>query len=857
MQNLINRYQEAKKRLFELLYKDKLNDMQIEAVLSVEGPLLVLAGAGSGKTTVLVNRIGHIIRYGNAYHSERIPEGLDEDCVLALEDAVHFDKEDIAQLLDSLCAEPVSAWNVLAFTFTNKAAREIKDRLATTLPADINANDIWSGTFHSICVKILRRYGDRLGYREGFSIYDTDDKKRLITLCMKELGISDKLLSVKSVGNAISAAKDNLLTAEEYYLDCLKGGANIKIINEIKRVHTLYDQKLLENNAVDFDDIIMKTVQLLNTESDVLEYYKRKFKYVLVDEYQDTNYAQFVLTSLLSSAKNNIMVVGDDDQSIYRFRGATVENILNFDKTYPEAHVVKLEQNYRSTKTILDAANGVIKRNRARHSKSLWCDKGMGDKITVHLAYDQNDEGKYIISEIAKGIERGKKYSDYAILYRVNELARSLETTFAKSGVPYRVLGSMKFYDRKEIKDMLAYLFVILNQGDTLRLRRIINEPKRKIGDATVAAAVEIAATLDKGLYEVMANANEYVALSKSADKLLSFVSLIERFKVYSTEMPPSSLIERVFEESGYHQMLLAEATFESEGRIDAIKELVSGAIEYEKRCENEDIEPNLVGYLEEISLVSDVDKYDENTDAVVLMTIHSAKGLEFPTVFLAGAEEGIFPSLSNIESDDDMAEERRLAYVAITRAKDKLYVTHTRSRMMYGKSNSYPLTRFIKAEIPDNLLDIEEVRAASSYGERYARRNPVGSYQGSSYGTDYGLPGYSGRTQTYSRVRDDSEDDYGRYSEYKRRQSEMEKRRAYYNDSRNSAVANTPKANKSAQNYGIERFAVGTRVSHNMFGEGTILSSRDMGGDVLYEVKFDSGNTKKLMATFAKMKKL
>ncbi len=853
MQNLINRYINAKKNLFELLYKDKLNDKQIEAVLSVEGPLLVLAGAGSGKTTVLVNRIGHIIRYGNAYHSDRISEGLDEACVSALEDAKSFDKENISQLLDSLCAEPVSPWNVLAFTFTNKAAREIKDRLASALPEGVNANDIWSGTFHSICVKILRRYGERLGYREGFSIYDTDDKKRLITMCMKELEISDKVLSGKTVANAISAAKDNLLSPEEYYLKCFKDGANIKIINEIKRVHTLYDQKLMANNAVDFDDIIMKTVELLNNESDVLEYYKKKFKYVLVDEYQDTNYAQFVLTSLLSSGKNNIMVVGDDDQSIYRFRGATVENILNFDKTYKEAHVVRLEQNYRSTKTILDAANGVIKRNTARHSKTLWCDRGMGEMITVHLAFDQNDEGKYIISEIAKGIAEGKKYSDYAILYRVNELARSLETTFAKSGVPYRVLGSMKFYDRKEIKDMLAYLFVVLNQGDTLRLKRIINEPKRKIGDATVGAVEEIAASLGKTPYEIMMSSNDYVALSKSSEKLLSFVSLIERFKVYSEQMPPSSLIEKVFEESGYHQMLLGEG-FEGEGRIDAVKELVSGAVEYEKRCENEDIEPSLVGYLEEISLVSDVDKYDEGTDAVVLMTIHSAKGLEFPTVFLAGAEEGIFPSLSNIDSPEEMAEERRLAYVAITRAKDKLYVTHTRSRMMYGKSNSYPLTRFIKDEVPRVLLDIEEVRAASSYGQRYAQRNPAGGYSDRG---GYGLPGYSGRTQTYSRVRDDSEDDYGRYSEYKRKQAEIENRRAYYNSSRNSSVANASKANKSAQNYGVERFESGTRVLHNMFGEGTIISSRDMGGDVLYEVKFDSGNTKKLMATFAKMKKI
>ena len=802
MQETVQKYLKSKRDLFDKVYAKRLNPQQCRAVFTSEGPLLVLAGAGSGKTTVLVNRIAYLIKYGNAYFDNSVPEGLTPEAAEALGGALTLSTEEIEEILPQFTADAPNPWSVLAITFTNKAAREIKDRFLNTFDDPEVANSVWTGTFHSVCLRILRRFGDRLGYREGFSIYDTDDKKRLVTICMKELDIDEKRLAPKAVATAISMAKDELKTPEEYEL------TRDPRSKDILAIYRLYQKKLMEYNAVDFDDIIMKTVELLEGDTEVREYYQNKFKYVLVDEYQDTNYAQFVLTKLLSDKYRNLMVVGDDDQSIYKFRGATIENILNFDSTYPDATVIKLEQNYRSTGNILDAANAVIHNNSGRHDKRLWCDKGAGEKIVLHEAEDQNDEGRYIIDRVSAAVKRdGRKYSDFAVLYRINALGRSLQTSFAKSGVPYRVVGDMGFYDRKEVKDMMAYLSVLVSPFDNLRLKRIINEPKRKIGQTTVDAIEEIAAAEGVSMYRVVKNAKDYTALAKNADKLTAFSAIIE--KVREEKELPSEMISALFEASGYKDMLTAEG-FEGEGKIENVNEFIGAAVEYETRCADSGITPTAPGFLEEISLVADVDKYDETADAVVLMTVHAAKGLEFPVVFLAGMEDGIFPSQQNIGEEAEMSEERRLAYVAITRAKEQLYITHARGRMMYGKTTYNQLSRFIKDEMPKNLIFEDSPRRRE--------RSPYG---------------YSGSVQTT-------------------------RPQNYFSEIRRPVDLAPKKREKAgAAEYGVAKFAPGTIVTHDMFGRGEILSSRDMGGDVLYEVRFENGQVKKLMATFAKLKKV
>ncbi len=802
MREFEEKYIKAKRTLFDKAYGADLNPEQRRAVFTTEGPLLVLAGAGSGKTTVLVNRIAYIIKYGEAYFSQEIPEGLTPEAVTALEYAADMSQDEIVQILPQFITNPCPPWMVLAITFTNKAAREIKERLRSVFEDESVADSIWSGTFHSVCVRILRKFGDRIGYRDGFSIYDTDDKKRLISICMKELDIDEKRLAPKAVANEISRAKDELISPDEYDP---KGDPRGK---DILNIYRLYDKKLMEYNALDFDDIIMKTVELLEGDGEVRAYYQSKFRYVLVDEYQDTNYAQFVLTKLLSDGRRNIMVVGDDDQSIYKFRGATIENILNFDKNYPDATVIKLEQNYRSTANILNAANAIIKNNDQRHEKKLWCDKGEGEKITVHETEDHNAEGKYIIDKITGGIYKDhRRYSDFAVLYRVNALGRSLQTTFAKSGIPYKVVGDMGFYDRKEIKDMLAYLSVLVSPSDNMRLKRIINEPKRKIGTTTVDAVEEIAIAKGCSMYRIMSEAEEHTALQKSAEKLLGFVKMIESVK--SEKTLPSEMLSELFDRSGYRAMLISEG-FEGRGKIENIEEFIGAAVEYESRCNSIGETPTPHGFLEEISLVSDIDKYDESADAVVLMTVHAAKGLEFPVVFLAGMEDGIFPSQQSIGEKDEMNEERRLAYVAITRAKEKLYITHAKYRMMYGKTAYNRLSPFISNEVPDELVDYDlpkppPPRSKNSYTIPRSQRAEQQSF------TELNRPP----------------------------QINTQKTRA-----------------AGAAEYGIEKFTEGTRVAHTMFGEGTVISAKDMGGDVLYEVQFDNGQMKKLMATFAKLRK-
>ena len=798
----------AKQALFDKYYGARLNPEQRRAVFSTEGPLLVLAGAGSGKTTVLVNRIVYIIKYGNAYFDEELPEGVDEGTVAALRSALELSPSEIGDILPGFITSPCPPWAVLAITFTNKAAGEIRERLVKSLGDEIAARDIWAGTFHSICLRILRRYGDRLGYGEGFSIYDTDDQKRLITKCMQELEIDEKRLSPKVVQSSISQAKDKLIYHEDYEV------TSDPRTRDIRAIYKLYSERLMQYNAMDFDDIIMRTVELLKTDEEVRSYYQRKFRYVLVDEYQDTNYAQFVLTGLLADGSRNIMVVGDDDQSIYRFRGATVENILNFDRHYPDAAVIKLEQNYRSTTNILDAANAVISNNPSRRAKHLWSAKGKGDKLHLRLAADQNDEGKYITDEILGSVRReARKYSDFAVLYRVNALGRSLQTSFAKSGIPFRVVGDLGFYERKEIKDVLAYLSVLANSSDDQRLKRIINEPKRKIGATTIDAVERIAHMTGQSMLSVLERVEEYPLLAKSADKLSDFVRLMGSIRETSTL--PSVLIGEVLERTGYRALLMEEGPIVGEGKVENVNELISAAVEYERKTEEAESEPTLAGFLEEISLVSDVDKYDEDADAVVLMTVHAAKGLEFPVVFIAGMEDGIFPSLRDGDTEDALSEERRLAYVAITRARERLYITAARERMMYGKTQPGILSRFVSRELPRELLEQDIPRTPP----------PRASF------------GYGGAERSASHT-----SPYSKSGELRRAPSVT------------TAKSGTGARKTGASAFGIAKLTPGTRVRHAVFGEGVVLSARDMVGDMLYEVKFDNGVTKKLMATYAKL---
>jgi DNA helicase-2/ATP-dependent DNA helicase PcrA len=710
--------------------------------------------------------------------------------------------------LDVFIERPIFPYRILAFTFTNKAAREIKERLTAAFGEESPALDIWTGTFHSVCARILRRFGERLGYREGFSIYDTDDKKRLVSICMEELEISEKLISPRAVCSMISDAKNELIYADDY-----ETTSDVRA-RDVKRIYKLYEKKLMEYNAMDFDDLIMRTVELLENNADVREHYQNQFEYVLIDEYQDTNRAQFVLTTLLADKYKNIMVVGDDDQSIYRFRGATIENILNFDSTYKDCTVIKLEENYRSTENILNAANALISNNAHKHKKVLWSKKGEGDKITLRECEDNLTESSYIVDKVVDLVARGGyKYSDFAVLYRINALSRGLQTAFAKSGVPYKVIGDLGFYERKEIKDMYAYLSVLNNPTDAVRLKRIINEPKRKIGETTVEAVEAIADSLDTDMLSVMRRAAEFTALAKSRERLSAFVAMIDRIK--ENKKLPSEILEAIYVESGYAEMLRAEG-HQGETKIENIKEFIGAAAEYEQRCLAEDNEPTLYGFLEEVALIAGIDKYDADADAVTLMTIHSAKGLEFPVVFLPALEDGVFPSTQSLYDGEEMAEERRLCYVAITRAKQKLFITHARERMLYNCTNHNRKSRFVD-EIPKEFLNIDTPRP------RYA----------SPYNTGYGSQSRFGQQNSYNPWQSR---EMRRAPEIKPTQSEPR---------------------RGAEKYNIERLAVGTRVSHTLFGIGTVMGARDLGGDVCYEVKFDSGETKKLMATFAKLKKI
>ena len=814
-QSLEARYERAKQALFCRYYESRLNARQREAVCTTEGPLLVLAGAGSGKTTVLISRIVHLLRYGSAFSAKTAPIGIDEGTVLALEAlAENASISEIEEILPVFIKDPCPPYRILAITFTNKAAAQIRERLASALGDESLSRDVWSGTFHSICLRILRKYPVEAGYAPDFTIYDQDDQKRLVSTCMKELQIDEKVTKPKDVLTQISHAKDALISPADFQTE---GDFRLK---KIASVYALYQKKLKAANALDYDDIICATVRLLQNCEAAREYCQRKFRYVLVDEFQDTNRAQLVLCELLAGGTRNLMVVGDDDQSIYRFRGATVENILQFDSHYPDAHVVKLEQNYRSTGRILAAANAVISHNETRHRKTLWCDAPEGELITLYSAQTAEEEARYIMDTVLNTVvTEHRRYRDFAILYRVNEFSRRLESTLIKSGMPYRVVGGQRFYDRKEIRDILAYLYLVYNPRDNQRLKRIANEPKRQIGDTTLEAVEALGAVEGRSMLEIMRDARSYPALSRAALRLEKFAEMIDSFRAKTLTV--SELLRTIYQGSGYEMMLLGEGE-EGKERDGHVKELIASAIEYEQK--NEDA--TLASFLEEVALVSDVDKYDENADAMVLMTVHSAKGLEFPIVFLAGMEDGVFPSQRNLDAPEELSEERRLAYVAITRAREKLYITHARERMLYNHMNYAELSCFVREELPSELL----------------RRLPEPRPRP---GVPYGGIGVQTGTQSRYYGKGDFSTSYAR-----------EWQKSSYGTSRPTSPQKsgyTPSPRTNAP----ERLDVGTRVRHAALGDGIILEVADMKGDYIYTIQFDNGTKKRLMATYAKLKRI
>ena len=780
----------------------KLNTMQQEAVLTTDGPLLLLAGAGSGKTTVLINRIANLMRFGCASDSKFVPDTVTEEDVAFLEnfptDPTEFDRH----RADLLCAlEPAAPWSIIAITFTNKAANELKDRLSAMLGPE--AQDIWAMTFHSACCRILRRDIDRLGYDRSFTIYDTSDSERIMKDIIRDMGLDDKTFPPKYVLNIIGKEKDKLVFPDDL-MERAENQKDQKFIY-IARAYKKYQTRLKDNNAVDFDDIIALTVRLLQEHEDVRKYYQKKFRYVLVDEYQDTNHLQFLLTGLLSGGYENICVVGDDDQSIYRFRGATIANILDFEKQYRGARTIRLEQNYRSTQAILNAANAVISHNLGRKGKRLWTANGAGTPVTVYEAGDEGLEANFIAGQIFAD-SKGKNFKDYAILYRTNAQSNALEYAMKRNGIPYRIIGGTRFFDRAEIKDMLSYLCVIHNRADDLRLKRIVNNPPRGLGQKTIETAERMATAEQVPLYNVLCDPYSYASLEKPAQKMLQFVSIIEGLQeLLDNGMSLPDFYEELMIRTGYADMLKLKETEENITRLENIRELKSSILTYVENAET----PTLAGFLEEISLYTDIEEYNENDDAVVMMTMHSSKGLEFPHVFLVGFEDGLFPGSRSIGDQEEMEEERRLCYVAITRAKQTLTISHARQRMLYGKTAAGIPSRFLH-ELPESDI------------VRKGQQAPRPSYFDSGY--------FGWERSNYGYARPAAKPSY----------------------KSTISATTTPKAP-------ILELNKGDMVQHTAFGKGMVLSVMKMGGDALLEIAFDQIGTKKLMAKIASahMKKL
>lgn len=776
-----------KRKAFQT-YFSSLNEQQQKAVFSVNGPVLVLAGAGSGKTTAIISRIVNMIYFGDGY--AKADGFLPEEDAVWLQDYIDGKAEtDVERLREILAIAPIRPWNILAITFTNKAAGEMRARLASTLGEEIAAS-VNASTFHSACVRILRRSITLLGYDSDFAIYDADDARRLMKNCLADVNVSEKQFPPRSVIQEISRAKDAMISPAEMLEDA--GGDYRKMM--IAKLYGVYQQHLRASNALDFDDIIYLTVELFRRFPEELAKYQYRFPYVLVDEYQDTNHAQYQLISLLTHASGNLCVVGDDDQSIYRFRGATIENILGFEEEFPQCTVIRLEQNYRSTQNILDAANSVIANNDGRKSKHLWTDAGAGEKITWYKAADESDESAYVSKKILENVKQGAKYGDHAILYRMNAQSNMLERALVRSGVPYRIYGGTRFYDRKEIRDIIAYMSIVENPNDRVRFERIVNEPKRGIGDATLSLLQDITQDLHLSPLEVMRNADQYPVLSKKMNALKKFAVMWDELIEAERELPLEKFLDVVLEKTGYRaalEQMGEEGTF----RLENVEELKSSILTYQNEAE----EPSLGGFLEEISLYTDVDKYEPEQDVVMMMTVHSAKGLEFQNVFLVGMEQGVFPGNRSLDSREDLEEERRLAYVALTRAKKKLTLTTAASRMLFGMTMRNLPSQFL-TEIDRQLIEQET-------SQRQSRR-----------GISADKP-----------------------------------------ESVQSISLQRQMASAKPQKYKAEpkEFHVGERVRHAVFGDGTVLAITKMANDAMLEVGFDQVGTKRLMASHPKIKKL
>ena len=773
-------FRSLKKQILEHAF-ERLNDMQRDAVYTTRGPVLILAGAGSGKTTVLINRVANLLRFGCASDSDDIPSLTETQMELLR--ACAKDGSHLEAAADLIAVRRPRPWNVLAITFTNKAAGELRQRLTDSLGAV--GEEVAAATFHSMCLRILRSEITALGYKSSFTIYDTDDSVRVIKECLADLHINEKNFAPKMLLGLISNAKDKLWSAN----DLAKSGGDNYAFQIAAKVYDAYQRKLKAANALDFDDLIVLTVRLFQKYPEVLEKYQNRWKFIMVDEYQDTNHIQYLLVGMLAAKHHNICVVGDDDQSIYKFRGATIENILSFENQFGATKVIRLEQNYRCTSKILDAANAVISHNTQRKGKTLWTDNGEGDNIQSYNAPDERSEAAYIARQIRTNVEEGARYGDHAVLYRMNAQSGTLEQSFIRQDIPYRIVGGLKFFDRKEIKDVLAYLSVINNPSDTLRLKRIINEPKRGIGDATVSTAVEIAETLGQTVFEVISEADQYAPLSKKAAALRGFAAVMRDLIEAAEEEDLATLLDMTLEHTGYTAALAAKKDFESQGRLENVEELRTTVAKYVEETED----PSLSGFLEEIALYTDLDKLEEGDDAVIMMTMHSAKGLEFPYVFIPGMEEGIFPGMQSITDPKEIEEERRLAYVGITRAKKKLYLTSAAERMLFGRTTRNRRSRFIQ-EIPKELADFQD-DTARQWQNTHTRPQPA-------------------------------------------------------------AVA-PPRPIAPKEPAAPFTIKAGDRVGHRVFGEGMVISVTPMGGDHMVEIAFDKVGTKRIMATFAKLTKL
>ena len=845
----------------------RLNPVQRQAVFATEGPLLILAGAGSGKTTVLVNRIANIIRFGSAHGSTELPRPVTEADLNDLRNAVAAGR-DLPRETAYLAVRPARPWNVLAITFTNKAAGELKERLRAML-GDTLGGDVNASTFHSACVRMLRRDAERIGFPKSFTIYDSDDQQRVIKQIYKDLMIDDKFLPVKSAIGQISSFKDKLLSAEDVAGEPF---ANTKA-QLVSKIYTAYAGRLKAAGAMDFDDLIFHTVKLLQNDAEAREYYQNRFRYVVVDEYQDTSIAQFHLVRLLAGGTNNVCVVGDDDQSIYKFRGATIENILNFEKVFTGAKTIRLEQNYRSTANILNAANSVIKNNMGRKGKTLWTDHGDGEKVHHYTATNEQDEASHIADVIGEHLREGASLKDHAVLYRMNAQSNPIETYFARAGIPYRIVGGQRFFDRKEVKDINSYLAVIVNPRDDVRLRRIINEPARKIGMTTIEKIGELATSKGVPMMEIIAYVRDYPELQRAAAALERFYEMYRELCDLSVSEPLDQFVGDVIAKSGYEAMLKAMKE-EGETRRENLGQLVSSIKTY---ADQNGEDATLSGFLEEVALISDLDSYDNDADSVTMMTIHSAKGLEFPYVFVVGMEDGIFPGEMAKYNEEDMEEERRLCYVAITRAKKELYLSTSRTRMIFGQTRRNPPSAFL-SEIDPGLLDETQSPELTGYGGGFGAG--YGSYSTNVPG---GRSGYSGASRGYlnseynARPRGgfgggyssgfasgghESPNSYGgRHqvqstgfgSGYGRSRSAGNTAPAGAGTSTLAGVPSAAPQKKAA----AASYAAGDIVEHRVFGRGKVLKATPIAGDCIVEIQFDRVGVKKTMANYAPLKKV